>query len=440
MHTEPSTPDALQHELEQLRREAEQLRRAVYELSILNDLAREISAAGTAQAVMDSLVRRALKAVGAEQGVLSLMDEEASNPLRTLIRTGPDSRAQRPLQINQSLLGWMQRHGQPLVIDDPAQDPRFSGVPWDASIRSVLCVPLTVQGRLTGILTVFNKTEGSVFAAEDRRLLSILAAQSAQVIENARLQEEEQALLRMRQELQVAQQIQINLLPDPLPTVPGYDVAGASWPAQQVGGDYFDVIPMEDERFVVCVGDVVGKGLPASLLMATVQATLRALAPVAGSVEAMLSQASRLLYQSTSRGRFVTLFGGLLDAEQHRLTYGNAGHNRPLLLRADGTMETLRLGGLALGAVAAATYQEATVSLAPGDVLLLFSDGVVEAMNARREPFGDDRLAAVLAAHRHASARELIDQIAGATQAHAGTAPQSDDLTLLALRRLASSS
>ena len=430
----PRSPDP--DRLHALERENQRLRRSVQELSLLNELAREIGASLDPDEVMHKIVRRALKAVHAEQGLITMVEEEGTDdPMRTLVRTAGSEDGQDPHRLNDSLLGWMHLHKQPLCINDPPHDSRFRGIRWDAALRSILCAPLLIRSRLIGILTVFNKRDPSGFTADDQRLLAIIAAQSAQVVENARLYEEEKALLTMREELRLAFDIQTSLLPETPPEVSGYDIAGTSLPARAVGGDYYDYIPLPDARWGLGVGDVSGKGLPASLLMSNVQATLRGQALLTDAVGTCLAHTNQLLCQRIRRGTFVTLFYGVLDPARHAFHYANAGHNRPLLAGADGSVTTLDLGGLVLGFMPDQDYAEATHPFAPGDVLLIYSDGIVEAMNAQRIQYGEERLTEVLRQHRAAPAHTLIDQVRLAVQHHAGSTPQTDDMTMLVIKR-----
>ncbi len=173
--------------LKALQDENQRLQRAVGELALLNDLAREIGASLNSEEIMQTLIRRSLRAVHAEQGVITLIDQHASTPMKTLVRTRVSSGGQQAFHLEQSLQGWMLRHKQPLLLNDPAHDERFRGSAWDESIRSLVCAPLLIKSELKGILTLYNKKDGQEFTAEDQRLLGIIAAQSAQVMENARL-------------------------------------------------------------------------------------------------------------------------------------------------------------------------------------------------------------------------------------------------------------
>jgi sigma-B regulation protein RsbU (phosphoserine phosphatase) len=419
----------------QLQEENQRLRRAVEELSTLNDLARAIGASVNSQEIMRTIVHRSLKAINAEQGVITLVDSQSNDPMKTLIRTAVSSAQYAPYHFNQSLLGWIYLNKKPLMVNDPITDERFRGVKWDESIRSLLCVPLMVKAELKGVLTVYNKKGSAQFTEDDQRLLAIIAAQSAQVVENARLLESEQAFLRMKEEIRLASKIQADLLPKEAPVITGYDIAGRSIPAQIVGGDYFDFIPMDNDRLGLCLGDVSGKGLPASLLMANVQATLRGQALLATSAHECIRRSNRLLHLSTSSEKFVTLFYGILDPRAHALRFTNAGHENPFLLSEGKQVNRLRDGGLVLSILEDFPYQEATVGLAPGDVLVVYSDGISEAINPNQEQFGEERLHALLEDHRHESANEIIEIILQAVRQHANGASQMDDMTLVVLKR-----
>lgn len=325
---------------------------------------------------------------------------------------------------------------KPLLSNDIAGDPRFSGVRTTGEEKSILCVPLLVKNRLIGILAVYNKKEGKEFSEDDKRLLSIIAAQSGQILENARLYEQEKSLVTMQEQVRLASQIQMGLLPKNAPQIPGYDIAGKSIAAQMVGGDYFDFIPMDERRIAICLGDVTGKGLPASLLMANTQATLRGQTLRTTSAKECIIRSNKLLYESTSDEKFVTLFYGILDFQEHQLLFCNAGHDTPYLLSDGVEPRRLKTGGVILSIFESFPYEEETISFKPGDVLVIYSDGITEAMNSREEQFTDARLGALLQEHRSRSANELIDVVIAAAKAHAGGHPQSDDMTMLIMKRI----
>lgn len=416
--------------------ENRRLKHAVEELSILNELARAIGASLDPQEIIGTIVRKSLRAVNAEQGVIHLVDSQASDPMRTLVREMSSSQEHEHFRINQTLVGWMQLNKKPLLVNSPRSDPRFSGMRWDESIQSLLCVPLMVKSELKGVLTLYNKKDNMQFTDDDQRLLAIIAAQSGQVIENARLNEREKQLLKMQEELRLAARIQIELLPKSAPVIPGYDICGRSIPAQSVGGDYFDFISIDEHRLALCLGDVSGKGLPASLLMSNVQATLRSHALMGLTAQECTTRSNRLLFQSTSPEKFVTLFYAILDLHTHILSYANAGHEHPIILSSGGSVNRLSTGGIMLGMMDDFAFQDDSVQISPGDTMVIFSDGVTEAMNRDEVQFGEGRLQETIVGNRDESSPVLLELIVDAVKSHVGTAPQMDDITVLVVKRL----
>ena len=278
------------------------------------------------------------------------------------------------------------------------------------------------------IIVVAVVTNVVLFAVEElHRKLRKRNQQLEQTVEKGAT-----ALHQQEEELKRAREIQQMLLPSTLPQLAGVQIAGAWQPAREVGGDYFDVIQLDKARLGICVGDVVGKGIPAALLMANLQASFRAFATTDTSPQAVCTKLNRFFCANIASGKFVTFFYAVLDADARTLTYENAGHSPGLLLRKNGTTETLQGGGAVLGALPDWTYQDYTVQLHPGDQLLLSTDGITEAENAKLEEFGDERLLKAARAH-HGSAFEVQRAIMQEVTAYCG-GNFRDDATLLVLR------
>jgi phosphoserine phosphatase RsbU/P len=415
--------------------ENRRLKRAVEELSILNDLARAIGASLNTQEIIQTIVRRSLRAISAEQGVITLVEEQSNQSMKTLVRTMVSSKEQEHFHFNQALLGWMHLNKKPLVINDPKTDERFRGIPWDESIHSLIAVPMMAKSELRGVLTVYNKKENKPFTEDDQRLLAIIAGQSGQVVENARLYEKEKTLVKMQEEVRLAARIQTELLPKIPPTLEGYEIVGKTIPAQEVGGDYFDFIPVDEHRLAFCLGDVTGKGLPASLLMANLQATLRGQTLTSGSPKTCLERSNQLLYQSTSPEKFATLFYAILDLQNHHIHYSNAGHDNPYLCSPQSATKRLKVGGIPLGMLSDFSFEQESVPIEEDSVLVAYSDGVTEAMNAQEEMFGEERIAAVIDGHKCEPASEIVDHLVSAVKTFAAGYPQSDDITVVVMRR-----
>jgi len=425
-------------ELVRLQTENRRLRRALEELSILNEIATAISSTQALDRILDLIVKKCVKHLKVEQAAVMLMDENKQDkPFETVIRRGDTARDRLPFRLDTQLTGWMLKYRSSLIVNDFLTDKRFSTYPDDTfPIKSLMAVPLTAKGAMIGLISVFNKRADAEFGEEDQRLLTIIATQSAQVIENARLLEEEQALLRMQEELRLAYEIQINLLPTKSPMIPGYEIAGRSIPAKEVGGDYYDFIPIDDDRLAFCLGDVSGKGMPAALLMSNLQATVRAQTTTETTPGECVTNSNRLLYCSTTPEKFATFFYAILDTEKGQLHFCNAGHNYPFLRSAAGEIKRLTTSGIVLGALDSFSFEEDKEAFSSGDILLVFSDGISEAMDDDDEEFGEEKLGDLLAAHHCDSVEVLADAVFDAVANHTGDSLQSDDMTLLIIKRV----
>lgn len=409
------------------------LERSVEELSLLNDLARAIGASLDFQAIMNTVIRMSCRAVNAAQATVTMVDQDRSRPAGTIVR---DMQKDTPeFHLTSNLVGLMGAAKQPQVFNSPADDPRLRHVHIQAEIRNFLCVPLLVGNQMVGILAAYNKRGGQDFDDDDRRLLSIIGAQSAQVLERARLFQIEQDSIKINEELKMAHTIQMRLLPGTAPTIEGYDIHGLTVPAREVGGDYFDFMDMSGGCLGLALGDISGKGVPAALMMAHLQASLRSLAIQKKCCRDCVAGCNALLYRSTPTEKFATLFFGVLHPRKHRINYCNAGHEHPLILSEDGTVRALGTGGIPTGIMEDFNYEKGSEKLAPGEILLLFSDGVTDMVDSADIPFGQDRLLSCLRQNRHLPAEALARRIMTAVQEHAGSVDPLDDLTLMVVRR-----
>lgn len=421
---------------EKLLEENRRLKTAVEELSVLNEITTAITSTQTVEQIVDLIVRKCVKHLKVEQGAVMLLNEQdTAKPFHTMIRKQDSVTGILPYRLDAQLTGWMLKNRNPLLINDLESDSRFKFmIDKSFPIKSMLSVPMTVKGKMIGLLTVFNKHTSVGFNNNDQRLLGIIAAQSAQVIENARLYQEEQALLRLQEEMRLAYDIQVDLLPKSQPKIPGYQIAGKSIPAKDVGGDYFDFIPV-DNRLAFCLGDISGKGIPAALLMANLQATLRGQTLMSKSCKDCISFANDLLFHNSAPNKFATVFYGIIDTAQNKINYCNAGHNNPLLFSADGNIKELDTGGIVVGIMPSAPFDEGSVSLKPGDTLLIFSDGITEAMNSNEDEFGDEKLIRLIKENLNEPAERIIEIVFQEVKNFTGNIPQSDDMTLVILKR-----
>jgi len=423
-----------------LQDENARLRRTVEQLALLNDLAQAMGLSDSSDEMIQAVVSRAKRTLAAEQVMIYFIERKGGKDLLQTKVRDVTVHERRAFHFDDALRAMMETHKAPFRSNDPHHEPRLRWVTLDPQLRSLLCVPLLVRGKVTGLVAACNKLGAAGFDEEDQRLLSIIANHSAQILETTRLREEEAAYEQLHREVQMARDIQNALLPEAPPQVDGYDIAGGSVSAELVGGDYFDFIDLADGRVGVCLGDVSGKGVPASLLMANLQATMRGQARINDSAGDCVRWANRLLYRSTAPDKFATLFYGILDPHSNVFRYCNAGHERPLLLSCSPSgdcVQEVAGGGLILGVVDDFPYTETALDLVPGATLLIYSDGLTDAVNAADRPFGVAGVEQVLKGLDHPSAQQILDSLLAAVKVHTGEVPAFDDVTLVIVRRLA---
>jgi sigma-B regulation protein RsbU (phosphoserine phosphatase) len=423
-------------EEEQLNKENLRLKSAVEELSILNDIATAIASTQSLDQITNLIVKKCVKHLKSEQGSIQLVDEkDFVNPFHTMIRVKDSQRGMNPLRFDQQISDWMLANKKPMIRNEFKQEEKIS-LQGDSilKIRSMLSVPMIIKGRMIGILTLFNKESAEGFTEADQRLLTIIAGQSANVIENSRLFEEEKKLMQIQQEIQVASEIQKNLLPQEIPTIKGYDIYAINIPAREVGGDYYDFIKISETKTAIALGDVSGKGLPASMLMANLQATLRGQLLFCNCAKDCIKRANNMLFKSTDTSKFVTLFFGILDTEKHTLTYCNAGHNEPIYFRQEQKVK-LDKGGMLLSCFEDTEYDEEEMVFEKGSTLVVFTDGITEAMNESNEEFSEERLYNLIEKKVALPSQQLAVEILSDIKDHSAGVPQFDDITLMIIKR-----
>jgi len=307
----------------------------------------------------------------------------------------------------------------------------------EGKVRSMIAVPLQTNDRVIGLIYVDSPHLIREFSREDLNLLTVMANVAAIRIEHARLSEIEEAERAMAKDMQQAALIQQRLLPEKAPVAPGLDIAGRTKACRTVGGDYYDYLAFPDGRIAILVGDVAGKGMPASLLMSSLQARVQVLFEDGDDLARKIGRLNKAVTANCPDNRFITFFMGVIDPKTGEFVYTNAGHNPPVVVRADGEFETLKgAGGVILGILPMATYQEARTNLNPGDVLVLFSDGVTEAADPTDDEYGEERLGALVASMKDRPAEEIVEAIHNTVMAFTQGAPAADDITVVVVRRL----
>jgi serine phosphatase RsbU (regulator of sigma subunit) len=345
-----------------------------------------------------------------------------------------------PFGPSSELVRRLERDARPIMVDEAIAASQVALEPeeitWLTHHRVALVLPLILQGRLSGFLGLGMKVEREDYTAEELRILGSLAPQVALASDNIRLLEENLEKRRMEEELQVARRVQERFLPKDLPPTPGLELAARSYFCREVAGDYYDVIALPKGCTVLAIGDVAGKGAGAALIMANLQASLRALCGTGMPLDELMCRINDLIHQNTQPDQFITLFVAIFDPHDHSLRYVNAGHNFPFLSRSGDGVETLDLGGLILGPFPEATYLQDRLQLGRGDMLLLYTDGVSEAMNEDGDELGEELVRDVFRAHASDSPEQIMDQVMALVQLHQGGRSSEDDQTLLVARVL----
>jgi serine phosphatase RsbU (regulator of sigma subunit)/anti-sigma regulatory factor (Ser/Thr protein kinase) len=376
--------------------------------------------------------RRRLKRRGADAGSV----EAAQEPGAAAVAATPE---QTPVDIapNDPLLAYFQSANEAVDIDALELDSPALAELKAAGVK--IAVPLVSQGELIGVLNLGPRLSEQEYSSDDRKLLDNLAAQAAPALRVAQLVREQQAEAatrqRFEQELEVARLIQQNFLPKELPNLPGWQVAAFYRPAREVGGDFYDVIPLPDGRVGFVIGDVTDKGVPAALVMSATRSVLRASAQRLIEPGEVLERVNEHLCPDMPEKMFVTCLYGVLDPSSGHLRFANAGHDLPYVKTAHGVVE-LRARGMPLGLMPRMFYEEKEATLEPGDSVLLHSDGVLEAHDSERDMFGAPRLKETMS--RGPGGQGMIDNVLSSLTAFTGpNAEQEDDITMVTLQRSA---
>jgi len=372
-----------------------------------------------------------IEAVGAQRGVL--MTPESDGQLQVQAARG------NAFRISTAVRDRVLKTRDSILISDTQLDESFrlrqSIV--EQRVRTFMAVPLQTKERIIGLIYVDSPTLTRVFTKDDLNLLTVMANTAAVRIEHARLAEIEHQERIMKRDLQQAADIQRGFLPAVAPQLPGLDLTGYNAPCRTVGGDYYDFFPYPNGRVAMVLGDVSGKGMPASLLMMSLQARVQVLIEEPEELGAVMTRLNRLTATNCPPNRFITFFMCVLDGGTGDLVYCSAGHNPPLLVRANGKAEWLEFGNMPLGIIPTTRYEEARERLSPGDVLVIYSDGVTDATSPHEdEEFGEQRLVSVVSEHRAETSSSILEAVNAAIAQWAAGTPLPDDLTLMVARRV----
>ena len=413
--------------IEQLRNVNRRLDTKIQEMNTLFEISREMNTTFDQADILRILSYALMGQLRVLRYVVFTHDGKRLQP--TIVRN-PDFNEN--LEMAESLLGLRET-----LVFSERHLPELPHELWLHKAALTTIIPMMSQNHLRGVICLGQRIGGAAFDRSELEYLHALANITISALENARLVKETIEKQRMEQELSVAKTIQKGLLPKSIPAPEGYQLAAINDSTQQVGGDYYDVITLSEHEFVLAIGDVSGKGVPASLLMANVQAALRTIAPLRLPMPEATERINALIHSNTSSDKFITFFWGLLDTREHTFEFVNAGHNPPFLLRNDGSVEELSDGGLILGILGTPPpYQSRTVRLDAGEFLISYTDGVSEAMSRDMVEYGDDRLLQLVETCRAMDADTALACIRDEIVEYTRGAPQSDDITMLLAKRI----
>jgi serine phosphatase RsbU (regulator of sigma subunit) len=395
--------------------------------------------------VLAMVLDSAIDVTGAERGFIMLASRDKTLEFKLARARGKVTLSGRTFETSRKIPETVFATGQQTIVED-LLDGDFAALHTGTvalGIRHVLCTPLRLvryveradqkgADEIIGVLYLDSRERGALRSVSAKSALDTLSAEAALAIENARLYREALDKAKFEQELKVAAAIQQSLLPVANREGPFFSTAAASVACRAVGGDFYDYVDLPTSQFGFIVGDVAGKGSPAALLAAAVLGMFSAEATYQSSPASLITRLNIGLFRRAIESRFLTTFYGILSPNG-ALTYCNAGHNPPLLVGASG-IRRLETGGVVLGLFEQASFEEETVTLKPGDLIVLFSDGVTEAMNPDNEEFTDDRLLACAERHRGKPPQQVLDALLADVQAFCAGAMQSDDITVVMVR------
>jgi len=411
-------------------------------LRFLHQISRKISEKKPLSHLLTDIMENSKVLMNAEASSLLLYDP-GDDKLHFMVATGEKGNVIKKfsVEMGQGIAGWTAAHRKPLLVDDCYKDSRFNAS-FDSesnfTTRSMICVPLVRNEKLLGVMQVINKKGGGVFDEEDLSLFEILASQCAVAIENHDLIQRQIEAETLAHELEIAREIQMHLLPKSLPSYEDLEMASQLIPAKKVGGDYYNVFRIDEQKTLLFLADVSGKSISAALIVSIIDSCLHSYLKMADrrfNLMELVSILNRVLIESTTSSKFATGWFGLYNHLTAELTSVNAGHNPPYLFREKNTtVQSLEKGGIFLGALDT-EYESENLTLASNDILVYYTDGITEAWNENNEDYGEDRLInTVLQAQQH-SAFEILRLIEEDVQSHVGKAVQSDDMACIVLKK-----
>ncbi|HEX9075871.1 MAG TPA: GAF domain-containing SpoIIE family protein phosphatase, partial [Anaerolineae bacterium] len=418
-------------------------REEAWYLNVMLQVAENLSQTTNLDEALETVVRITPLLVGVARCAILLYDSAAESftVAKSYGLTTEQEAALREMsfRVDESrALAKVRQELTPLIVQDPlASDLIRPEIRELLGLRAMLLAPLTTRGELVGAMMVDQGTRVRDFTRHEIEVAMGIANQAAVAIESARLTSEAEGKKRFEYELGMARQIQESFLPEACPVLPDYDICSMWQTAREVGGDFYDFIPLTGGRWGIVVADVSDKGMAAALYMALSRTIIRTMVIGKPTPHEAIDRSNDVILTDAHSEMFVTVFLAVLDPPRGTFTYANAGHNPPLLYRAATRQVTaLREHGIALGVIPNISLEDHEVTLELGDLVLMYTDGVTEAMNALEEEFGAERLADLVATHGHKSAEAVVDEILNAVKEFTGGGPYADDLTMVIVKKV----
>lgn len=405
-----------------------QLGKKVQELNTLFEIGKELNSALEIERVLNLLHLSIMGEMTVNRLCIFLVENDK---LKLYLNKGFQSEIELKILNNSKFHSELLKLSEPAFVGDDC-DNDFSAILQDVAISAF--VPMSIQNKTKGVIALGKKITDLDFTIEELNFLTTLGNLAMISLENARLVDEMVEKERLEKELQVAREIQQQLLPASCPQIANIEMAAINKSSREVGGDYWDCIPLSDHQYGICIADVSGKGAPAALLMSNLQASLHALVNTDLGISEITFRINNLIYRNTGYDKFITFFFGILDIKEKTFTTVNAGHNPPYLYHKDRSFQLLEEGGLILGMMPNIHYNSETVKLAPGDCIVMFTDGVSEAMNEKEEEFEEKRIEECVLKNFQCSADQMMQNLISAVEDFSYGQPQADDITVITIK------
>ncbi len=409
-----------------------EIKRKSLETALLFEISKKITATLNLQDVLNTIIDSVGRLVSYDAAAIFLIDREAQI-LRHMVTRGYDRDLldRMPLKMHQGIAGWVVRTKKPSIIADVSNEPTYYSLRRET--RSQITVPIFSGEEVVGVL-VLESNYPNHFTQADLELLTSFANMAGIAIANAQLYEDSLKKKKLESDLLVASRVQRALLPARPPRIQGAEIEVFTIPSLIVGGDLYDIFRFGHRGVGIAIGDVSGKGAPGAILMALVYAGFKSLLKEIWEVSEIIARLNNLLAESTTEGYYSTFFFSVYRENTRELTYCNAGHNPPMLLHADRSIEYLTEGGTVLGFLPNQEYVQKTITLQPGDYLIMYTDGITEIRNSQGEEFGEARLEDILKTHYGKSPKELKSEIIMAIRRFSGKMVFEDDVTLIIMQ------